>query len=164
MAKGRTTPKYDIKGEATGFAQKTWKHGLILAIFVGGTLMALSGLLSGIGGEYGANEGTNVIHMSIVRKADTIDAKLSMGHGPLLVATDEPTVSVGDQVHWTFSTPQRLVASGRKRREVIFTGTIEDGEIKGVLQDGMTVMPIKLPRDGIASIYRMFQSHLPWAS
>jgi hypothetical protein len=165
MPKGRTAPKINIAGKASGFAQKTWKHGLLLVLFIGGLCMACSWMLNDISGEYGANDGrSNVIHMSIIRKATTVNAELSIGSGPLLVAAQQPYASAGDTIDWTFATPQKWVDNGQKRQKVTFHGTIQDGVVKGVLQDGIAVLPIKLPRDGIASIYRMLQSHLPWVS
>ena len=144
----------EARSGVTGFTQKTWKHGVLIVLFVTGMYFLFSSMLNDVTGEYGANDGLNVIHMSVARKDGGVVTQLSDGPGPLLEA-QMLSLSSGDTVDWTFTTPERWRRPRVKIHQVRFHGTVEDGHIKGVLQEGASVVPVNLPRDPIATVYRI---------
>jgi len=119
-------------------------------------------MVSDISGEYGAsNAKMGTVTMSVVRKATTVKAELAYGMGALLEC-NAPYASAGQTVNWTFSTPEKWIKRGQVRNQVMFNGKIERGYVTGVLENGPRSWKIRLARNGLASIYRMLQSHMPW--
>jgi hypothetical protein len=135
---------------------------LFIVVLIAMAVIAWAWMQSDISGEYASNDARfGTITMSVFRKATTVRAELAYGNGSLLEAT-APYNKSGQTLDWTFSVAQKWIDRGQRQRYVLFHGTIENGTVKGVLKDGPVESRIKLPRNGIASIYRMLQSHLPW--
>jgi len=135
---------------------------LFIFVLVALAVVAWAWMQSDISGEYASNDPRfGTVTMSVIRKATTVRAELAYGSGSLLEST-APYSKAGETLDWTFSVPQKWLDRGQRQRFVQFHGKIENGTVTGNLTSGSTDSSIKLFRNGIASIYRMFQSHLPW--
>jgi hypothetical protein len=137
---------------------------LFIVLLVGSSLIAWSWMINDISGEYvSTDKARRIITMSIIRKATTIKANLSLGSDALLETT-APSTASAQQLDWNFSVPQRWIEKGQTQRTVNFKGRVDNGVVTGILSNGKSRLPIKLSRNRLASIYRMFQSHLPWVN
>lgn len=140
--------------------------GLILNIlfclaFILLGVVAVTWMMSDITGEYNMEVmGTRALSVSVVRKATTVEGELVPPNGaPMVLLSNTPPD--GSEINWVFQTRDDAVKRGLTMRRAALRGTIKDGEIKGVLQEGNKEYQVRLKRDGISSIYRNLQSHLP---
>ena len=132
---------------------------MFLSILVAG-IFSCMWLFSDISGEY-YMRGQSMVKMSLVRQPTNLWGELTFGPGAILqlITTDPPK---DDAVDLTFETPQNLQLQGESPRQVSFTGIIKEGEMTGEFREGKRVFKARLERDGINSVYRQVESHLPW--
>jgi hypothetical protein len=135
---------------------------LFLIMFIGMFWAACSWMLSDVTGEYSCqNNYVGQVRLSLVRKAANVKGELSYGSGSFLEMVT-PNVVPDQEFQWTFSTPEKWVEKGQRKRYVKMTGTIKDGTVTAKIYEGRTVTDVTLARSGMASVYRQFQSHMPW--
>lgn len=132
----------------------------LLVIFMG--IWGTTWLLSDVTGEYTSNDPElGTVRMSIVRRATNFKGELSYGSGAML-EMNTAQLPAEKKLDLIFEIPQKWVDEGQNFRSVKFHGMIKDGTISGVIQDGSAVFPIKLEKDGLSSLHRQIQSHLPF--
>lgn len=136
----------------------------ILAVAIAGFgLLAVSWLLNDISGEYqGMDPQLGVVQLTVLRKPSGVKGKIAFARGASLPVS-HGTFENGRDLDLTFEQPKAMVDTGMPARKVTFSGTVENGVIKGTLEESGFAFQLTLFRNNIASLYRQIQSHLPWA-
>lgn len=124
------------------------------------SMFAINWFMSDISGVYSLNVAGHVMRVSIVRKPASIWGEMDLGNSAMLslVTTVPPQ---DENVSWIFQTDEQWVKQGQAKRQVMFLGTIKDGVMQGQFQSGKKVFKAKLKRDGLDSLYRQVQAHMP---
>lgn len=130
--------------------------------------------LGDVTGEYtSTGYSSEVVRLSLVRRAANVKCELSWGYGAILEATVNE-IKPNEPLHIVFHLPDRWIQRGQRRREVVLEGNFKggqidilsggfrDNEIDARLVEGTRIYKVRLVRNSISSIYRQIQSHLPW--
>lgn len=118
--------------------------------------------LNDISGEYqGMDQQLGVIHLTLIRKPAGMKGQIFYGRGaPLTIS--EGALQNNRDLTLTFAIPKQQVDQGARARNATLRGQVDNGIIKGTLEEGGFAFPITLVRNKISSIFLQLQSHLPW--
>ncbi|HEY9786220.1 MAG TPA: hypothetical protein V6D17_12505 [Candidatus Obscuribacterales bacterium] len=169
----KNEPKKRKKSETPN--EKSLKKNVLMLIgsivFLG---MWVHWTLADVTGEYtSSGYDSEVVRLSLVRRATNVKCELSWGYGAIMEATVNE-IKPDEELNIVFHVPEKWLQRNQDDRSVVLEGrffgsqmdmghfAFRDNEIDARLIEGNHVYKVRLVRNRISSIYRQIQAHLPW--
>lgn len=141
---------------------------VVLVLFI---TIAVGWSLGDVTGEYtSTGYSSEVVRLSLVRRAANVKCELSWGYGAILEATVS-NINPNQELHIVFHVAPQWLHRGQQDREVILNGRFKNGavslggfqdnEIDARLIEGTRIYKVRLVRNSISSLSRQIQAHLP---
>src|SRR5262249_28360095 len=158
-----TPPSRPEPPEDAGKSMKLLAVNIVVTLLVAvGAGLAIYWSLNDVSGEYqGMDPNIGVIKLTLIRKPAAMKGQIFYGRGtPLTISSGD--VTNNRDVMLTFELPKEYVDQGMQARTATLSGQIDNGVIKGTLEESGFGVPVTLVRNKISSLYMQLQSHLPW--
>jgi hypothetical protein len=131
---------------------------VVVLAFIFLSIWGINMMGADVTGEYSAyDSSTGQIIMSLVHTDTNVQGELSYGNSPIM-EMQVAEMGADDKLDCTFSVPQKWIDEGRDQRQINFHGTVKDGVVKGILQEGSRVNSIVLERNLGSSLYALMQA------